>query len=307
MARPGRESGGTLKTLEKLEKNVRDGKFYEAQQMYKTIFARYMASKKHTEALDLLQSGASIQLRHGQVTCGVELGLLLVEGMTTIKLAYGPEALDRIKAVFKEFPRSPTLEAQYSTKTLIEGVSTFMKVAIRWSSEFGAPSRGSPELHELLADFLARESPQPDLAKAFYHYVRGNNPSAFASAIISGMLEPEEGDLLLARGVFLYLSMGNLRDANKLFDELHSQLKDSSQASVLASPLTHLAKFILLTLERDALPLFRMLRENYKSSLDRDPSLNELLDVVAEKFYNVRQRRNGLFGDLMKMLTDGGA
>uniref|UniRef100_A0A0A0KFA9 Uncharacterized protein n=1 Tax=Cucumis sativus TaxID=3659 RepID=A0A0A0KFA9_CUCSA len=72
-------------------------------------------------------------------------------------------------------------------------------------------------------------------------------------------------------------------------------------------------QFVLL--QGDSLPLFNMLRANYKSSLEREP-LNELLDELAEKFYGVRCReipwskvqRNPLqeifrdFKDLLKVI-----
>ena len=35
-------------------------------------------------------------------------------------------------------------------------------------------------------------------------------------------------------------------------------------------------KFLLLTLERDALPLFEILKEKYKISLDRDSSFEKV-------------------------------
>ncbi|BAH90923.1 Os01g0164700 [Oryza sativa Japonica Group] len=54
-------------TIEKLENMVAEGNYYEAQQMYKSTGARYIAAQKYLEALDILQSGALVQLKHGQV------------------------------------------------------------------------------------------------------------------------------------------------------------------------------------------------------------------------------------------------
>lgn len=79
--------------IEKMDKLVNDGNFYEAQQMYKTYSARYgensflvlyflrkywlfmilmcdyryAAAQRYSEALDILEAGALIQLNHGQV------------------------------------------------------------------------------------------------------------------------------------------------------------------------------------------------------------------------------------------------
>ncbi|KAJ6767893.1 hypothetical protein OIU74_021709 [Salix koriyanagi] len=99
----------------------------------------------------------------------------------------------------------------------------------------------------------------------------------------------------------MYLSMGNLRDANFLMDELkkHAQYEEHDLPQ---SDLIQFISYLLPTLQRDALPLFNKLRTNYKSCIDREPAFNELLDEIAELFYGV-QRRNplqGMFGDIFK-------
>ena len=52
-----------------------------------------------------------------------------------------------------------------------------------------------------------------------------------------------------------YLASGNLRDANKLF-----QLFLDASPDMPDTPLCNFLKFLLLTLERDAYPLFEVLR-----------------------------------------------
>nr|POF23130.1 pentatricopeptide repeat-containing protein, mitochondrial [Quercus suber] len=67
-----RPKRGTLplaqENIEKLQKVVEEGNYYGAQQMYKSISARYVSAQRYSEALDILQSGACIQLKHGQGT-----------------------------------------------------------------------------------------------------------------------------------------------------------------------------------------------------------------------------------------------
>ncbi|KAK0592085.1 hypothetical protein LWI29_012980 [Acer saccharum] len=62
--------------------------------------------------------------------------------------------------------------------------------------------------------------------------------------------------------------------------------------------------YLLQTLQRDAFPLFSMLRTNYKPSIDREPAFNEMLDEIAEKFYGIKRRNplQGVFGELFKMM-----
>ncbi|CAK9216595.1 unnamed protein product [Sphagnum troendelagicum] len=307
--------------LEKLEKRVQDGNYYEAQQMYKTINSRYMAAKKYAESIDLLQSGAVMQLKHGQVTCGTELGVLLIDTYNTAKVPCDTISIDRIRAIFNEFPRasnfsqekvdiaadSKATEKTITAKTHVEGCMAFLKAALKWSIEAGGPHRGAPELHDMLADYVWTQSPVPEMYKASQYFVRGSHPETFAKAVVQWMHQcyPGEADLVVARAVLLYLSLGNLRDANLLWDAVKQSLSDSSK-EFPDTPLMHFIRFLLSTLERDALPLFRILRQKYKPSIDRDPTFDEYMDEIGERFYGLQRRNGGMQGmlsDFIKMFA----
>nr|DAD26334.1 TPA_asm: hypothetical protein HUJ06_027802 [Nelumbo nucifera] len=305
-------------TIEKLGKTINDGNHYGAQQMYKSFSARYVSAERYAEALDILQSGACIQLKHGQVTCGAELAVLFVETLVKGKFPCNEETLDRIREIYKMFPQisvpqkleadddmEKLSEALGAAKTRVEGCSSFLKAAIRWSAESGASSGGSPEIHEMLAEYLFSESPEMDMARVSFHFVRGKYPEKFATSLVNfmGKCYPGEDDLAIARAVLMYLSLGNLKDANYLMDEIKKQVKDK-QLALPQSDLIQFIIYLLQTLERDAFPLFNILRQNYKSSIEREPALEELLDVIAEKFYGVRRRTplQGMFGDIFKMM-----
>ncbi|GJZ29085.1 Golgi to ER traffic protein 4 [Tanacetum coccineum] len=96
-------------------------------------------------------------------------------------------------------------------------------------------------------------------------------------------------DLAIARAVLMYLSIGNLRDAKNLIEEIDKL----AGAKELDFP----------ELMRDALPLFNMLKQKFSSSIERDPTFNELLEDIGEKFYGVRRKNplQGMFGELFKM------
>ncbi|XP_028100224.1 Golgi to ER traffic protein 4 homolog isoform X3 [Camellia sinensis] len=282
--------------VEKLAKVVEDGNCYGAQQMYKSISARYISAERYSEALDLLHSGACLQLEHGQVTCGAELSVLFVETLVKGKFPYDDVTLDRVRKILKKFPQIPVpqhldltddddmqklSEALGEAKIRVEGCSSFLKAAIKWSAEFGAHRNGSLELHDMLAEYIYSESPE--------------------------VCYPGEDDLAIARAILMYLSLGNLRDANYLMDELKNQVRDK-ELNLPRSDLMQFINYLLLTLQRDALPLFNVLTQTYKSAIDREPVFYELLEEIAGIFYGV-QRRNpmqGMFGDFFKMMGGDG-
>ncbi|XP_075668092.1 protein GET4 [Castanea sativa] len=313
---------GTLppaqENIEKLQKVVEEGDYYGAQQMYKSISARYVSAQRYSEALDILQSGACIQLKHGQITCGAELAVLFVETLVKGKIPYDSDALDRVRKIYKMFPQIPLpqhlpdddemeqiSEALGAAKIRVDGCSSFLKAALKWSVEFGAHRSGSPELHVMLAEYIYSESPEVDMARVSNHFVRGNSPKKFASVLVNfmGKCYPGEDDLAIARAILMYLAMGNLRDANYLMDEIKKQL-ESNQLDFPQSDLIQFIIYLLQTLQRDALPLFNMLRNSYKTSIEREPAFNELLDEIVAKFYGVRRRNplQGVFGDIFKMM-----
>ncbi|XP_009631184.1 protein GET4 isoform X1 [Nicotiana tabacum] len=338
--------------IDKLEKVIKEGNYYGAQQMYKSTSARYVSAERYSDALNVLQSGACLQLDKAQITCGAELSLLFAETLAKAKVSYDEDTLaagtcercgqtkercgspfpaeffglygaketrDRVRKIYKKFPRlsvpqhldladdddlQKLSEAIAAAKTRVEGCSSFLKAAIKWSAEFGAHRYGSPELHDMLADYMYSESPEVDIGKVSFHFVRGRNPKKFASALVNfmGKCYPGEDDLAIVRAILMYLSLGNLRDANKLMDEVKMEV-ELKNLNFPSSELTQFVNYLLLTLQRDALPLFNMLRQTYKSSIDRESTFIELLDEIAEKFYGVR-RRNPLegIGDFFKMM-----
>ncbi|KMZ70054.1 Golgi to ER traffic protein 4 [Zostera marina] len=307
-------------TIEKLEAAVNDGKFYETQQMYKTFSARYAAAHKYSEALEILQSGASLQLKYGQVTCGAELAVLFVGILVNGKILCNEEILDRVEKIFGNFPHislpqqlvvdedaiQKISQSVIEAKLRVEGCSSFLKAAIKWSAEFGEHKNGSPELYSLLAEYIYSESPELDMAKISVYFIKGKNPGKLAFTLVSFMDKcyPGEDDLAIARAVLLYLSQEGLKNANYLMNELRKNL-ESKKLGFPQSELIQFIVYLLQTLAKDnSLPLFRLLRKKYEPSIDREALFEELLDAIEEKFYGV-QHRSGLemiFGDILNIM-----
>ncbi|KAF5186291.1 golgi-to-ER traffic-like protein [Thalictrum thalictroides] len=75
----------------------------------------------------------------------------------------------------------------------------------RWSAEFGGLRNGSPELHNLIAEYIYSESPELDMARVSAYFVRGDDPKKFASALVNfmGKCYPSEDDVAIARAILL--------------------------------------------------------------------------------------------------------
>ncbi|XVE92591.1 hypothetical protein REPUB_Repub01dG0111700 [Reevesia pubescens] len=148
---------------------------------------------------------------------GVALAVLFVETPLKGKIPYDEDILDRVRKIYKVFPQitapnhfavdddvQKLIEALGVAKTRVEGCSSFLRAAIKWSAEFGAHENGDSQLHAMLAEYIYSESPELDMAKVSYHFVRGNNLRKFASTLINFMSKcyPHEDDIAIARAVY---------------------------------------------------------------------------------------------------------
>lgn len=70
---------GVSRVLAKLDSSIESGNYYEAHQMYRTLYFRYTAQQKFDECLELLYKGALKLISKQQETSGADLGLLLLD------------------------------------------------------------------------------------------------------------------------------------------------------------------------------------------------------------------------------------
>lgn len=126
----------SLQILAKLQANIDAGHYYEAQQMFKTVYHRHRARKMLSESYSLaevcshttsplhnkdplfpythtshtsllptyIQEGAKLQFNAGQLNCGVELSKLLLEAYEEDNVSPTAEAIDRISHLLACFP-----------------------------------------------------------------------------------------------------------------------------------------------------------------------------------------------------------
>lgn len=124
------------RTLVKLNAFFEAGQFYEAEQLYRTMFSRYNTQKKFTEAIDLMYNGAMQFLAHKQANCGMDMAQLLIQTFENAETPISSKYTDMVVSVFKSF--------QFQENTS-DNASEFMKLAIKWSTrEFPL---GSPALN----------------------------------------------------------------------------------------------------------------------------------------------------------------
>eukprot|EP00128_Syssomonas_multiformis_P018171 Colp12_sorted_trinity150504_noHs@30975 len=288
----GREGRGTANMVEKLKDRVARGEHYEAHQIYRTLYARYLATNKGQDALELVTSGATELFKAKEFTSGGDLALLVLDYYNKIQVPVTTESLDRLVGVFELFSEDIAIRKK------------FMKEALRWSSKYGPNTRGAPELHQAFARKLWKEGSY-SLSQGHFLHAGEAAVSDFTAMLIEWSTKgySSEVDLFLARAILQYLCLEDLKNANALFSLFvtsHPKIADSHAHS----PLVNFLRFLLLTVQRDAAPLFRMLRAKYRDALARDPTFEQYVTKIGELFFNERPPQQGGLGNMMSLFQN---
>ncbi|KAG8040568.1 hypothetical protein G9C98_002564 [Cotesia typhae] len=134
-----RYNQGIQRVLGKLEASVNSGNYYEAHQMYRTLYFRYLAKKKYMDLLELLYNGSILLLQRDQHASGADLGILFIDVLNKAETTEPTSYFEKITNLFSIMkPSTPERE-------------TFLHNALRWSLKHTNCKWGHPELHKMIA------------------------------------------------------------------------------------------------------------------------------------------------------------
>ncbi|KAF8975328.1 hypothetical protein BGZ46_009211 [Entomortierella lignicola] len=298
---------GTAKVLQKLEKSVGAGNYYEAHQMYRTVTNRYVKAQNYKDAIDLLHSGSLLLLKHNQSGSGADLGLYLIEVYNLDKVAVTEESRDRI------FDIADLMTPENSQRR------QFLQYAINWSANNGDYNNGDPLIQHYVGLLYWKEK---NYEQAEQHLLVGTQESAEALALVlfewSEVTPAHDKGAYLLRGVLQELSMRNLRDANVLFKIFVERLPDSLLSTEQKSPdgskslqtyksaLINLTQLLLLTCQTGNASLFKQISARYKGVLAIDENFGQLMTTIGELFFGIKPvRQANMLADLMSSLFSG--
>ncbi|XP_046659907.1 Golgi to ER traffic protein 4 homolog isoform X2 [Homalodisca vitripennis] len=289
---------GVQRVLGKLDSSVKNGNYYEAHQMYRTLYFRYLTQKKYGELLELLFDGAKLLLQHDQQTSGADLAILLVDVLVKSETEPSDFHISRLAQLFSMV--SPEVAER----------EVFLGSALRWSSHDHAQfTNGHPSLHQAIAQIFWREK---NFVLARYHFLHSRDGTGFATMLVE--LHRTRGfatevDLFIAQVVLQYLCLQNKHTANVAFQSYTTQHPAIAKGPPYILPLLNFIFFLLKTVESGKLAAFTVLCEQYQPCIKRDPSYPQYLDKIAQIFFGVpppRQHNSGgLLGNILQSLMNG--
>uniref|UniRef100_A0A1B0BHN8 Golgi to ER traffic protein 4 homolog n=1 Tax=Glossina palpalis gambiensis TaxID=67801 RepID=A0A1B0BHN8_9MUSC len=294
---------GINRVLAKLEHSINTGNYYEAHQMYRTLYFRYIAQRKYFECMDLLYTGALRLVRNAQEPSAADLGLLIVDTLeksghrTNIELW-----IERFSELIENLS-STTVERE-----------TLINRCIKWSGEVSGHNLGHPSLHKRIARLLWSEG---NTEQARHHVLLcrdGNMCGRFLVKISEKKSYTSEVDLIIVQAVLQQLCLKDRKTAEETFTTYIRQHPDiKRKAAPYKEILLNFIYFLFLCIDINRSAAFRSLCDLYKPSLDRDPSFQKYLVKIGVLFFDINpspassgaNMMGGMFGDLFSGLFQG--
>lgn len=297
---------GVARVLAKLESSIASGNYYEAHQMYRTLYFRYLSQKKYDELLELLHKGALTLIEHKQYTSGADLVILIIDTLENAKITHVGTCLkwmDKIAVLL------------YSIPARIVERETLMVKAVKWSATVGQPSQvGHPMMHKHIAHMMWKED---NLARARHHFLLSKDGRGCGYMLIqlSQTGFASELDLFIAQVILQQLCLQETAAALETFatyTKYHPKIACSEPPFI--TPLLNFIFFLLQAVKANQrkLAVFRTLCDLYRPSLDRDPSYEKYLQKIGMIFFGASrepadrsQGMGGIFGDLLNQFFQG--
>lgn len=92
---------GASRVLTKLRQSIEAGNYYEAHQMYKTLYFRYIGQKKYDECLELLFEGANTFVDLDQCSSSADLCTLIIDTLVKSSKQNEETHLNRLCEIFE--------------------------------------------------------------------------------------------------------------------------------------------------------------------------------------------------------------
>ncbi|XP_064478940.1 Golgi to ER traffic protein 4 homolog [Ornithodoros turicata] len=285
---------GTVRVLNKLHASIDAGNYYEAHQMYRTIYFRYLNQKRYNDLKELLYDGALKLLTLKECNSGADIANLLVDVLSKSETKPNDEEIEHLGTLHA------LLNASSPERT------AFLVKALEWSSDASHP-RGHPLLHRFVALTLWKEK---NYAESRYHFIHSTDGDSCAAMLVEFQTSKgysSEIDLFIAQTVFQYLCLRKASTATVVFYAYTQKHPSVHTGPPFFLPLLNFIWFLLLAVETRKLAIFTVLCEQYQQTINRDPSYPQYLDKIGQLFFGLPPppKPQGGFGNLIQTLLGG--
>ena len=326
----GRTIPSADRILVKLRNMIDNQQYYEAHQLYRTLYFRYRNWGKFRELQELLFEGAILFLSKEQPNSGADLSALYLDALDkdplVCEILSGSkdrnELYRRIGELFARIPAA-------SPERMTFAVSALKLDASRFDISL---------IHHNFAIVLFREKNFPESRYHFLHSASSSGAEC-AQMLIEYQVSsasPSEVDLFIVQFILQLLCLkttairppvsehtcdilrlpasGEHEQRSpqetlatvtlRFYAEKHPRISCTSPP--FKYPLINFAWLLLVALPAGELHVFRLLCDLYAVSLNRDPEYRKYLRRIGENYFGLpvaeQNRPQGLFGNLLQSL-----
>lgn len=283
--------------------------YYEAHQVYRTLYFRLSAREQWDELQNLLYSGVLKLIEVNEPTSATDLAELYVEVLTKGQVAFTPEVLERFQKLFSSLPS--TLEKDTAPEgQKVDRRGQLLSQAVKWSMSVSDKRRykqkGHAALHGCVANVLWQEG---NYCSARSHFMLSDEPEKFAKFLVDFQRRhgnESEKDLFIVQAVLQMLCNKRPRTASILLREYCQEHPNISNKPPYNLPLLNFARYVILAIRTKRVEVFTRLLEVY--DLQRDPSFIKYLDKIGQVYLSVPppQKQSGFLGSFIKGLIGPG-
>ena len=184
--RNSRGAAGVSRVLAKLNTSLENGNYYEAHQMYRTLYYRYSNQNKWDELQTMLYEGAVKLFNHSQGGSGSDLAKLYLEILEKSEAKPSEDIMKKIGLLYQLIPSN------------LPDKENFKGQALKWSVLIDKQYPcGHPRLHQLFAYELWRSKRYAESRQHFLHSTDGSGCGIMLAEFqaINGF--PRESDMFI--------------------------------------------------------------------------------------------------------------
>ncbi|GAB0088069.1 Golgi to ER traffic protein 4 homolog [Sergentomyia squamirostris] len=288
--------------VKKLDSALEAQNYYEAHQIYRSIFYRYFGQQNYEELLELLYKGVQYFIDYSQKIIVADLTSLLVDVLEkTSPRDDHKDWIVKLGFVLREIGPG-----------VVEREILLTKI-IKWSSSVNNTEAklGNPMVHKVIGQIMWLEN---NIEQAKHHFLLSKDGEGFAEMLVQMSITKayrNEIDLIIAQVILQQLCLKEIPTAQQTFNaytKLHPEILGEQPPYSL--PLLNFLAFLLkLAKKSGKLESFHTLCFLYKRSTDRDPSYEKYLQKIGTLYFGAptphQPRSQGLFGDLMNQFFQG--
>ena len=281
---------------EKLMQSKKNANFYEAHQLYTTLYYRYNLKQKHESARNLMIDGAKYLFENNQTGSAADLCMLYLESLEKNVDEISDDVISTVALLHSLMPCN------------MPEVEIFDKRALLWSSKCkNAPKTGDKELRKQFALTYWQQKMYCEARRNFLYATDGN---LFGKMLQEFAIEhgyTGETDLFLAQAVLQLLCLQSYEQAVDVFASYTQNHPKIGKGPPFRYPLINFLCFLLTAIKKKQQAVFSILCEQYQISLKRDALYIDYLEKIAENYFGIKAQKKqsgGLLENIMQSLFD---